>query len=140
MGEGHQGDKSLLLAYLKGLSKVLGLRAELVHVDRELGATIELLRPIDLIVYPLLIGVVEVVVGAKPRIPWHQVRIDSPYLQELGLCESSHRLLGARGGPLVGCSCPLTLGCPWRYNLLFLLVPMTTRDGRLDLGTTTWMG
>jgi hypothetical protein len=64
VGEGHQGDKSLFFAYLKSLPKVFGLGVELVHVDRELGATIELLGPIDVIVDPLLIGVVEEVVGA----------------------------------------------------------------------------
>jgi hypothetical protein len=64
VGEGHQGNKSLLFAYLKSLSKVFGLRVELVHVDGELGATIELLCPIDFIVYPFLVRVVEIVVGA----------------------------------------------------------------------------
>jgi hypothetical protein len=43
VGEGHQWNKTLLFAYLKCLPKVFGLRAELVHVDGVLGATIELL-------------------------------------------------------------------------------------------------
>ena len=64
VGEGHQGNKSLFFAYLECLPKVFGFGVELVHVDRELGATIELLGPIDFIVYPLLVGVVEEADGA----------------------------------------------------------------------------
>jgi hypothetical protein len=43
VGEGHQGNKTLLFAYLKCLPKVFGLRVELAHVDGVLEATIELL-------------------------------------------------------------------------------------------------
>jgi hypothetical protein len=65
MREGHQGDKFLLLADLECLTKVFGLRVELLHTYRALGATIELFLPaIDLIVDPLLIWMIEVGVGA----------------------------------------------------------------------------
>jgi hypothetical protein len=43
VGEGHQRNKTLFFTNLECLPKVLGLRAELVHVDGVLGATIELL-------------------------------------------------------------------------------------------------
>jgi hypothetical protein len=83
VGESHQRYHPLLFANLECFPKVFGLGLKLLHVDGVLRATFELLCPIDVIVDPLLINVVEVITGTLTSISWQQVWIDPSYSQEL---------------------------------------------------------
>jgi hypothetical protein len=60
----------LFFTNLKSFSEILEVGVELVHADGVLGATFELLGPIDLIVDPLLVDMMKEVIGALTSISW----------------------------------------------------------------------
>jgi hypothetical protein len=140
VSEGHQRNQPLLFAHLECVSKVFTLGLKLLHVDGVLGATLELLCGIDIIVDSLLINVMEEVIGTLASISWQQVWIGPSYPQELVLFERSHRLWRTLGS-LFGRGClPLALGGSCRHNFFLLFFFSGTTRRRLDLGTTTGLG
>jgi hypothetical protein len=68
--EGHQRCQSLFFTNLKSFSKILEVGVELIHADGVLGTTVEFLGPIDFVVDPFLIDMIEEGIGALTGIPW----------------------------------------------------------------------
>jgi hypothetical protein len=60
----------LFITNLKSFSKIIEVGVELIYSDGVLGATVEFLGPIDFVVDPFLIDMMEVGIGALTGIPW----------------------------------------------------------------------
>jgi hypothetical protein len=60
----------LFFTNLKSFSEILEVGVELIHADGVLGTTVEFLGPIDFVVDPFLIDMIEEGIGALTGIPW----------------------------------------------------------------------